>query len=81
MAGSVPLISAIGVLWSGLLCGLGYWVVLAGMATYKSRMAAAGDVAVLPCIFFVTTLLVTLATLDLLWISTDAADLFDWIDN
>jgi len=54
---------------------------MAGMATYKSRMAAANGIVVLSCIVFVTTLLVTLATLDLLWISADAADLFDWIDN
>jgi hypothetical protein len=80
MAGSVPLVSAISVLWGALVCGLGYWAALAGMATYKSRMAAADGVAVLPCTFFVTTLVVTLGALNLLWISADAADLFDWAD-
>jgi hypothetical protein len=87
MAGSVPIVSAISVLCGALLCGLGYWVILAGMATSKSRMAAADGVAVLPCIVFVTILLVTPAVHDLLWIPSDAwisadgGDLLDWIDN
>ena len=80
MAGSVPVVSAATVLWGALLCSLGCWVVLAGMATYKSEMAAADGVVVLPCMFFATTLLITLMALNLLWISADAADLFDWAD-
>jgi hypothetical protein len=80
MAGSVPLVSAAIVFWGALLCSLGYWAFLAGMATYKSETAAADGVVVLPCVFFATTLLVTLTALNLLWISSDTADLFDWAD-
>jgi hypothetical protein len=80
VAGSLPIVYPISVLWGGLLCGLGYWVSLAGMATYKSRMAAADGVAVLPGALFVTAMLITLVMFNLLWISADAADLFDWAD-
>jgi hypothetical protein len=78
MAGSVQIDSAISVLWGAILCGLGYWVFLAGIATYKSRMAAANGIAVLPCFLLVTTLLATLAMLNLLSMSADAMNLFDW---